>query len=149
MHQLTSRARRTRRNGEGDATGLRSTVVASVCAAFSLFYVVIVLGCSAFCFNKGHGCGGDGQVFYLPFFLFPFCLMTSVLFVLTLCARVTSRSRIKLALALIALVACPSLLAVFVRQELYLTTVVFLLPVTASLLGGGAYLSYALARKAV
>ena len=134
---------------ESDRTGLRSTSVALVCASFSLVYVVVVLGCSTFCLGRGHACGGAGQIYYVPFVLFPFCLMTSVIFMLTLCSRLKSTARIKVALVLMVLLVCPSLLAVVVRQDAYRTTMVFLLPVTASLLGGATYLGYALARRTV
>ncbi len=134
------------RDADGE-TGLRSTAVAVMCASFSLFYVIVVLGCSTFCFSRGRECGGDGQIYYVPFLLFPFCLMTSVIFVLTLCSRLKSKFKIKLVLALIVLFVCPSLVATVIRHEIYLTTVVFLLPVTVSLLGGSAYLTYALSRN--
>ena len=135
-------------DGANDDTGLRSTSVAIICASFSAFYIVVVMGCSTFCFDKGHGCGGDGQIYYAPFLLFPFCLMTSVIATLTLCSRLKSSSRIKIALAAMLLFLCPTLLALFIRHEIYLTAIVFLLPVTASLVGGAAYLSFALARRA-
>ena len=123
--------------------------MALLCASFSAVYVIVVLGCSTFCFSKGRDCGGDGQIYYVPFVLFPFALMTSVIFVLTLCSRLMRTSfQIKVALASIALFLCPTLLAIVVRHEIFLTTVVFLLPVTASLLGAAAYFSYALARRA-
>ena len=134
-------------DGANDGTGLRSTSVAVICASFSAFYVVVVLGCSTFCFSKGHACGGEGQIYYAPFLLFPFCLMTSVIATLTLCSRLESSSRSKIALAVMLLFLCPTLLAIFVRHEIYLTAIVFLLPVTVSLVGGAAYLSYALARR--
>ena len=129
------------------ATGLRSTLVTLICASFSLGYVILVLGCSTFCFSKGHDCGGDGQVYYLPFFLFPFALMTSVIFILTACSRLKSRPQMKVALALMLLFACPSIIALFIPHEIFRTMIVFLLPVTASLVGGAAYFAYALARK--
>ena len=131
-----------------DGHGLRSTFVALVCASFSIFYVIVVLGCSTFCVSKGHDCGGDGRIFYVPFLLFPFALMTSVIFVLTLCSRLRTSFQIKVALALIALFLCPSLLAIVVRHEMFLTTVVFLGPVSAALLGAAVYFSYALVRRA-
>ncbi len=130
-----------------EGTGLRSTLVALVCASFSLVYVILVLGCSTFCFSRGRDCGGAGQIYYLPFFLFPFALMTSVIFILTLCSRLRSSFQIKVALALMILFVCPSILATIVRHEIVLTAIVFLLPVTASLAGGAAYLSYVLARR--
>ena len=71
--------------------------------------------------------------------------MTSVIFTLTLCSRLTSSFQMKLVVALGILLLCPSVLAIVVRHEIYLTTIVFLLPVTASILGGTAYLCYALA----
>ena len=134
-------------DGANDETGLRSTSVAIICASFSAFYIVVVLGCSSFCFDKGHGCGGDGQIYYAPFLLFPFCLMTSVIATLTLCSRLRSSSRSKIVLATMLLFLCPTLFALFIRHEIYLTAIVFLLPVTVSLVGGAAYLSYALARR--
>ncbi len=121
--------------------------MALVCASCSAVYVILVLGCSTFCFSKGHDCGGDGQIYYLPFFLFPFALMTSVIAVLTLCSRVRSRPRIKVALALMLLLVCPSILVVIVRHEIFETMVIFLLPVTVSLVGGAGYFSYTLVRK--
>ena len=132
-----------------EGIGLRSTRVAVICASFSIVYLILVLGCSTFCLGRGHDCGGAGQIYYLPFLLFPFALMTSVIFMLTLCSRLRSSFQIKVALALMALFVCPSLLAAVVRQEIVLTTIVFLLPITASLAGGAAYLSYALTRKPV
>ena len=137
----------SRLGGPDEGTGLRSTLVALVCASFSVAYVVIVLACSTFCLSRGHECGGAGQIYYLPFLLFPFALMTSVIFILTLCSRLRSGVQIKVALALMILFVCPSILSAFVRRDIFLTTIVFLLPVTASLAGGAAYLSYALARR--
>ena len=134
-------------DGPVEGTGLRSTLVAVVCASFSLVYVILVLGCSTFCFGRGRDCGGAGQIYYLPFFLFPFALMTSVIFILTLCSRLKSSLQIKVALALMVLFVCPSIFAAFIQHEIFLTTIVFLLPVTASLAGGAAYLSYTLARR--
>ena len=132
-----------------EGTSLRSPLVALACASFSAVYVVLVLGCSGFCFARGHDCGGDGQVYYLPFFLFPFALMTSVIAVLTLCSRLRSRPQVKGALVAMALLVCPSAFVVLARHEIVQTMVIFLLPVTTPLLGGAVYLSYALARKAV
>ena len=139
----------SRYDGSGEGTGLRSTLVAIVCASFSIAYVIVVLGCSTFCLSRGHDCGGDGQIYYLPFLLFPFALMTSVIVTLTLCSRLTSVWQMKVALAAMVALACPSALAVFAHHEIVSTTIIFLLPVTACLVGGAAYLCYALARRTV
>ena len=129
-----------------DATGLRSPLVTILCATFSLVYVVVVLGCSTFCLDRGSACGGDGQIYYVPFFLFPFCLMSTTILMLTLCSRLRSLTQIRIALAAFVVLICPSLLAPLVHHDIYRTTIVFLLPVTACLLGGAAYLAVALAR---
>ena len=45
------------------------------------------------------------------------------------------------------LLVCPSILVVIVRHEIFQTMVIFLLPVTVSLVGGAGYFSYTLARR--